>query len=102
MANANNTSGHRTRVLVTGAGGFIGTALVQRLASLGMDVAAVSRRPGRLDTSSDAYRFFSCDLRSPEQVTSVIAQTRPQLVYHLAASLASRATGARGTSMPRW
>lgn len=85
MANANNTSGHRTRVLVTGAGGFIGTALVQRLASLGMDVAAVSRRPGRLDTSTGAYRFFSCDLRSPEQVASVIAQTRPQLVYHLAA-----------------
>ena len=85
MAHTNNTTSNRLRALVTGAGGFIGTALVHRLASLGMDVVAVSRRPGRLDPSSGAYRFFSCDLRSPEQVSSVVAQTQPQVVYHLAA-----------------
>jgi UDP-glucose 4-epimerase len=85
MAHPMTAVPHPVRVLVTGAGGFIGAALVQRLASLGKEVTAVSRTPGRLDAASSTYRFYSCDLRLPEQISAVIEQTQPQQVYHLAA-----------------
>lgn len=73
------------RVLVTGAGGFIGNALARRLARLGADVTAVSRRPGRLDPLPEGIRFVACDLRSPEQVDALIQQARPKVVFHMAA-----------------
>jgi UDP-glucose 4-epimerase len=81
-----NSSGDAPlRVLVTGAGGFIGTSLVRRLAAMGADITAVSRRPGRLDPDAQSYRFVACDLRSAEQIRAVVEQAQPQLVYHLAA-----------------
>lgn len=73
------------RVLVTGAGGFIGSALVHRLTSLGAEITAVARRPCRLDPCAKAYRFVPCDLRVAEQIQAVVEVAQPQLVFHLAA-----------------
>lgn len=73
------------RILVTGAGGFIGSALVHRLSSLGAEITAVARRPCRLDPCANAYRFVSCDLRVAEQIQAVVDVAQPQLVFHLAA-----------------
>ncbi len=47
---------HDTRVLVTGATGFIGGHLVRRLSTLGAQVHAVSRRP---PTPSWTHRFWT-------------------------------------------
>lgn len=81
----NSPAGVPLRVLITGAGGFIGAALVRRLTALGADITAVARRPGRLDPDAGAYRFVSCDLRSAEQIRAVVQTAQPQLVFHLAA-----------------
>lgn len=74
-----------SRVLVTGAGGFIGNALARRLAQLGAEVTASSRRPGRIEPPPPGVQFIACDLRSPEQVDALIQQVRPKLVFHMAA-----------------
>ena len=79
------TAGKPLRVLVTGAGGFIGAALVRRLSTFGADITAVARRPGRLDPEATSYHFVSCDLRSSEQIRAVVTAAQPQMVFHLAA-----------------
>jgi len=70
-------------VLVTGGNGFLGRAVLDRLSV---------RRPGAvLAPTSDDY-----DLRDPLAVASMFADTRPDLVIHLAARV-----GGIGANMAR-
>jgi UDP-glucose 4-epimerase len=73
-----------TRVLVTGASGFIGTHLVSRLAELGAEVHSVSR----VRTGPGWHR---ADLRTAEGTAKVVAEVLPDVVFHLAGEV----TGAR-------
>lgn len=59
-----------TRSLVTGAAGFAGRYLVAHLAHLGDDVRAVDR---------------DCDVTDASSVTAVLEESRPDVIYHLAA-----------------
>lgn len=64
-------------VLVIGADGFIGGALVARLAAAGARVVALVEpgRPGGI----------AADLRDPDRLREVVAGARPGTVFHLAA-----------------
>lgn len=72
------------RILVTGTSGFIAGHLVRRLAAEGHEVTGVDiaepRRP--VDGS---WRDVRLDLRDDAGVTRVVAEARPEVVYHLAA-----------------
>ena len=73
------------RVLVTGAFGFIGTAVGQRLALAGHDVVAMTSRP--LDTVRAPLfpcRVVRADLRDEASVRAALADARPDAVCHLA------------------
>src|SRR6266702_579361 len=78
---ASNTSWEGRRCVVTGAGGFIGTALTERLRSAQADVYAFTR--------SD------CDVTDASQVRAVFLAAQPDVVFHLA----GKVTGSRALDM---
>jgi GDP-4-dehydro-6-deoxy-D-mannose reductase len=64
------------RVLVTGAGGFVGGHLVPALEADGHEVTGTA-----IDDKGD-LRYL--DVRYPERVDQVVAEVKPELVFHLA------------------
>lgn len=73
-----------TRVLITGATGFVGGHLAEYLATLGgLEVHGLGRRaPER--ASLPLARLHLADLTDPARVREVIADAKPELVFHLA------------------
>ena len=66
--------------LVTGASGFIGGRLCQRLLREGEEVHAISRRPQPATT----MRWWQSDLGDADDVARTVERIRPDVVYHLA------------------
>ena len=73
------------RVLVTGASGFIGTRLCERLSALGNTVFATSRR--RPQVSFDPS-WAPADLHNEAATRAVIAAARPDIIFHLGGHVA--------------
>ena len=71
------------RALVTGAGGFVGSHLVERLEADGHEVFSARRADYDLTRERDAERLF--------------ADARPEVVFHLAAEV-----GGIGANRDRW
>lgn len=74
----------RARVLVTGAGGFIGHHLVRYLKAEGHWVRAADLKLPEFD-QSDADEFLLGDLRVPDQCRAAVR--RVDEVYHLASNM---------------
>jgi UDP-glucose 4-epimerase len=80
------------RTLVTGGSGFIGSAVVDRLAGAGHQVTVVDDlSTGRRENLADALasgrvELAEIDLAGPE-LAGVVAGARPEVVYHLAAQI---------------
>lgn len=81
------------RVLVTGASGFLGSRLVERLVAVGADVHAVSRR--RATPAGTAVSWSRLDLADPTATVRLIDSVQPEVVYHLAGEV----TGARDVGL---
>lgn len=86
-----NWTGKRT--LVTGAGGFIGSHLTERLVSLGADTRALihynsSGSWGHLDDSSvkNEFQIFWGDVRDADSIAEAFKDV--EVVFHLAALVA--------------
>jgi len=84
------------RVLITGAAGFIGSHLAERLLARGDRVAAIDnfntyydpeikRRNIRESASHDAYRLHEVDICDETALRRVFEEERPEVVVHLAA-----------------
>ncbi len=77
------------KALVTGASGFIGSALARRLTGAGVAVTGVATRPREgLDPALD-WSFG--DLADPRYVAELLERSRPEVIFHLA----SYVTGTR-------
>jgi UDP-glucose 4-epimerase len=69
-----------TRVLVTGASGFIGKHLCRRLVREGHEVHGVSRNPRQ----EGDVRWRQADLADATATRELLEQVRPDTVFHLA------------------
>ncbi|MGE2834246.1 NAD-dependent epimerase/dehydratase family protein [Mycobacterium sp. SMC-4] len=89
------------RTVVTGAAGFVGSTLVDRLLSLGHHVIGIDNlKAGSLtnldsafrcsETGQGRFRLLTLDVQAPELI-GVIAGVNPSVIFHLAAHVDSRA-----------
>jgi len=95
------TVGHSTptrrRALVTGAAGFIGSALSERLMAAGTEVHGVSRVPR---PTVDGLRWWTADLSTDGAALGIMREVRPDVVFHLASHVSGdRGLGAVITTM---
>jgi nucleoside-diphosphate-sugar epimerase len=70
-----------SRILVTGATGFVGRHVVPELVARGHEVHAVGRTPVQADAN---VLFRQCDLLNPDAVESVVESIRAESLIHLA------------------
>ena len=70
--------------LVTGAAGFAGGHLVERLASGGGSVLAWAHRGGAQPAVSGAVTWTAVDLLDREALRAALAAARPSVIYHCA------------------
>lgn len=74
------------KVLVTGAGGMVGSHMVELLYDRGDDVVGIWHKNKRnIDQIKEPIKFIQCDLRYGYGITDVIMDTLPDQIYHLAA-----------------
>lgn len=73
-----------TRVLVTGATGFIGRWTWRLLVACGAEVHALGRSRARLEAVPLAGRHLVADLATPGSLAQVIEALRPEVVFSLA------------------
>ncbi len=71
------------RCLVTGATGFVGGHLGAALGSAGHEVVGLSR-PGHSDDRPMPFPIFRADLTIPAELDAVLAESRPEWIFHLA------------------
>lgn len=73
------------RILVTGAGGFVGSAIVRAALSAGHRITAVVRNDlSRLAPVCDRISLHRMDLGDFGQVRALLASTKPDVVIHSA------------------
>ena len=73
------------RILVTGAGGFVGAATCKAALAAGHDVVAVIRNgASRLAGIADAISIARVDLADTPAVAALLGSTRPDIVVHSA------------------
>jgi GDP-4-dehydro-6-deoxy-D-mannose reductase len=70
--------------LITGATGFAGGHLVERLVSGGGPVAAWAHRGGASPSPGDKVTWAAVDLLDRHAVRDALAATRPSVIYHCA------------------
>jgi len=78
-----------TKILLTGATGFIGTRLLQRLEEMGHEVISLARyvSGGRFNFYAK-HRIAFADLRDGEAVRKAVQTVKPDVIIHLGATTA--------------
>lgn len=71
------------RVLITGAGGFVGHHLVQHIRQTSPEVELHGTMHGT-ESAADGIHFHSLDLRDEAATHALIGSIKPEHIYHLA------------------
>ncbi|MCQ9207108.1 MAG: NAD(P)-dependent oxidoreductase [Omnitrophica bacterium] len=78
------------KVLITGATGFIGRHLAERLVEEGYEVICAGRSLAKLSALPDKVKTVRIDLERKETIVEAIGRNNPDVVYHCAALVGSR------------
>jgi nucleoside-diphosphate-sugar epimerase len=79
------------KILITGATGFIGKRLLERLLAKGHDVVCLVRKTSKIDFLKNRETpLITCDITDAGQVERAFGQARPEYVFHCAASVESK------------
>ncbi|WP_249643762.1 NAD-dependent epimerase/dehydratase family protein [Nocardia sputi] len=79
------------RALITGGAGFIGSHLLDRLLADGHTVTVIDDlSSGDRTRIPDTVAFHQADVADAAAVTSIIEESQPELIYHLAAQISVR------------
>ena len=74
------------RILVTGAGGMVGSHMVEKLFDEGHDVLGTFYKPTvDLKEINPKIKMIECDVRYPKNVEKIIMEFKPEKIFHLAA-----------------
>lgn len=74
------------KVLVTGAGGMVGSHMVEILHKQGCDVLGTYYKPTTdISEIDSAIKMIECDVRYYQGVQRIINQFQPDKIFHLAA-----------------
>ena len=74
------------KVLITGAGGMVGSHLAERLAAEGCEVLGTYYRPTvDLSELGGHISLKECDVRYPQSVERILLDFQPERIFHLAA-----------------
>ncbi len=77
------------KIFVTGATGFIGKSLTERLIAEGHSVICGIRSPARLKSLKDKVKAVRIYLEYKETISRVLREEKPDVVYHCAALVES-------------
>ena len=76
-----------SKVLITGAAGFIGSHLTQRLIQEGFEVGIIKRENSdvwRIKDLLDEIMTYDVDLRDTQEVSKAVSHFKPDVIFHLA------------------
>lgn len=83
------------KILVTGATGFIGHHLCQRLLKVGADVYGVSRF--KRSSNDSSVQWLQGDVREFDQMRQIVTSIKPDIIFHMAGYV----SGSRGIDAVR-
>ncbi len=76
----------KEKVLVTGAGGMVGSHMVEVLWNQGLDVVGTYYKPTvDIEEIPSKIRLIQCDVRYWQNVLNIMIEFRPSRIFHLAA-----------------
>lgn len=74
------------RVLVTGAGGMVGSHMVELLHSQGQEVVGTYYKPTTdIEEIPSEIQMIECDVRYSQNIEKIILDFQPEQIFHLAA-----------------
>lgn len=77
-----------SKILITGALGFLGSHLVDRLVDEGHEVHGIDDLSGGSMENAGRAKYYIYDCRDKEKINKIFSEVKPELVYALAANAA--------------